>query len=64
MFVRDEADDGEKYVIVEVKADHQVDNKVVQSKKDVANQVAVASNMEYRLIKATDADARNYRMLL
>ena len=64
LFVRHEADGGEKYVIVEVKADNQVDDKVVQAKKDFANQMAVASGMEYRLIKATDADARNYRMLL
>lgn len=64
LFVRDGADGGGKYEIVEVKADSQVDEKVVQAKKDVANQMAVASSMEDRLIKVTDADARNCRMLL
>lgn len=64
LFLRQEPDGSEKYVIVEVKADHQVNDAVVQSKKDFANEIAVASGMEYRLMKASDAKARNYRILL
>ena len=61
---REEPDGTEKYVIVEVKADNQVDDVVVQAKKEFADQLAVASGMEYRLIKATDANQRRYRLLM
>ena len=64
VFLRDEPDGTEKYVIVEVKADNQIDDAVVQAKKDFANQIAVASGMEYRIIKSSDADNRHYRILL
>lgn len=64
VFVREEPDGSEKYVIVEVKGDHQIDNAVVQAKKDFAQQIAVASGMEYRIIKSSDADERRYRMLM
>ena len=64
VFVREEPDGSEKYVIVEVKGDHQIDNAVVQAKKDFAQQIAVASGMEYRIIKSSDADDRRYRMLM
>ena len=64
LFIRQEPDGQEKYVIVEVKADYQVEDAVVQAKKEFASQIAVASGMEYRLIKATDAEARRYRQLL
>ena len=64
VFLREEPDGTEKYVIVEVKADHQIDDAVVQAKKDFAHQIAVASGMEYRIIKSTDADNRHYRVLL
>jgi hypothetical protein len=37
---------------------------VVQAKKDFAHQIAVASGMEYRLVKSTDADNRRYRVLM
>ena len=53
-----------KYVIVEVKADNQIEDAVVQAKKDFAQQIAVASGMEYRIIKSTDADQRRYRVLM
>ncbi len=62
VFVREELDGGEKYVIVEVKAYNQIDGAVVQAKKDFAHQIAVASGMEYRIIKSTDADQRRYRV--
>ena len=64
LFLRKEADGTEKYVIVEVKADNQINDAVVQAKKEFAEQLAVASGMEYRLIKATDASQRKYRMLM
>lgn len=53
-----------KYVIVEVKADNQIEDAVVQAKKEFAQQMAVASGMEYRIMKSSDADNRRYRMLL
>jgi hypothetical protein len=64
VFLREELDGTEKYVIVEVKADNQIDGAVVQAKKDFAHQIAVASGMEYRIIKSTDADQRRYRVLM
>lgn len=64
LFLREEPDGTEKYVIVEVKADNQVDNAIVQAKKEFAEQLAVASGMEYRLMKATDANDHRYRQLL
>jgi len=64
VFVREEPDGSEKYVIVEVKGDHQIDDTVVQAKKEFAQQIAVASGMEYRIIKSSDADDRKYRMLM
>jgi type III restriction enzyme len=64
VFLREEPDGSEKYVIVEVKADNQIDDAVVQAKKDFAQQIAVASGMEYRIIKSTDADKRQYRVLM
>lgn len=64
VFQREEPDGSLKYVIVEVKADNQIEDAVVQAKKDFAHQIAVASGMEYRIIKSTDADKRRYRVLL
>ena len=64
IFQREEPDGSLKYVIVEVKADNQIEDAVVQAKKDFAQQIAVASGMEYRIMKSTDADKRNFRMLL
>ena len=64
IFVRHEPDGKEKYVIVEVKGDHQIDDAVVQAKKDFAQQIAVASGMEYRIIKSSDADEHRYRILM
>lgn len=64
IFQREESDGSLKYVIVEVKADNQIEDAVVQAKKDFAQQIAVASGMEYRIIKSSDADKRNFRVLL
>ena len=64
VFLRKEHDGSEKYVIVEVKGDHQIDNAIVQAKKEFTQQIAVASGTEYRIIKSTDADNRRYRVLM
>lgn len=64
VFLREEPDGSEKFVVVEVKADNEIDTPVVRAKKEFAEQVAVGSGMEYQIIKSTDADARNYRILL
>ncbi|MFM0626275.1 TnsA endonuclease N-terminal domain-containing protein [Paraburkholderia xenovorans] len=64
IFQREESDGSLKYVIVEVKADNQIEDAVVQAKKDFAHQIAVASGMEYRILKSSDADKRHFRMLL
>lgn len=64
LLLREEPDGSEKYVVVEVKGDHQIDNAVVQAKKEFAEQIAVASGMEYQIIKSSDADGRNYRVLM
>ncbi len=64
IFQREEPDGSLKYVIVEVKADNQIEDAVVQAKKDFAQQIAVASGMEYRILKSSDADKRRFRTLL
>lgn len=64
IFQREEKDGSLKYVIVEVKADNQIEDAVVQAKKDFAQQIAVASGMEYRILKSSDADKRHFRVLL
>jgi hypothetical protein len=64
IFLRDENDGTERYVIVEVKADNQIEDTVVIAKKEFASQVAVASGMDYRIIKSSDADEHRYRLLL
>ncbi|MCA7024944.1 MULTISPECIES: TnsA endonuclease N-terminal domain-containing protein [Stenotrophomonas] len=61
---REEPDGSLKYVIVEVKADNQIEDAVVQAKKDFASQMAVASGMEYRILPSSQADSREYRVLL
>lgn len=63
IFLREEPDGSLKYVIVEVKADNQIEDAVVQAKKDFAQQIAVASGMEYRIFKSSDADNRRFRVL-
>ncbi|WP_299989280.1 TnsA endonuclease N-terminal domain-containing protein [uncultured Pontibacter sp.] len=45
------------YVIMEVKADHMVDDEVVKAKAAYAQQLANASNMKYQMIKGTEAMA-------
>lgn len=64
IFQREEPDGSLKYVIVEVKADNQIEDAVVRAKKESAEQIAVASGMEYQILKSSDADKRNFRILL
>lgn len=45
------------YIIVEVKGDNMVDDEVVKAKAAYARQLATASNMQYRMIKGTEAMA-------
>jgi type III restriction enzyme len=42
------------YVIIEVKADFQVDDTVVKAKQEYAEQLAAASEMSYLMVKATE----------
>jgi len=58
-----EREDG-TMVIVEVKGDHQINDPVVQAKREFAEQMAVASGMTYQMIKSTDAAAHSYARLL
>jgi hypothetical protein len=44
------------YTIIEVKGDNMVDDEIVKAKADYASQLAVASNMTYKMIKGTDAN--------
>jgi hypothetical protein len=43
------------YLILEVKGDNMIDDEIVKAKADYATQLAVASNMTYKMIKGTDA---------
>lgn len=52
------------YVIVEVKGDDKWDDAVVRSKKEYAEQIAVASGMRYEMIKGSEVQNREYRKLL
>lgn len=56
--------DDDSYLIVEVKRDDMVDTAVVQAKTAYAKQTAVASGMEYRVIKGSDAQAHHFTPLL
>lgn len=60
-FLLEDADG--KYIIVEVKADYQVDAPVVVAKQTFAEQSAAASNMSYCLLKASDADSGHYEVI-
>ena len=56
--------DDNSWVIVEVKGDNKIDDDVVLAKADATRQRANASDMSYKIIKGTDADARRYHDLL
>ncbi|MBF0412866.1 MAG: DEAD/DEAH box helicase family protein [Desulfamplus sp.] len=44
------------YIIVEVKGDHQIDDPIVQSKKEFAQQMATDNNMIYYMIPSTQVN--------
>lgn len=58
-----ERDDG-KMVIVEVKGDHQMETRLVQAKREFAEQMAIASGMTYQMIRGSDASAHSFTRLL
>jgi type III restriction enzyme len=58
-----ERDDG-TMVIVEVKGDNMVNDPVVRAKREFAEQMAIASGMEYQMIKGSDASSHSYERLL
>lgn len=64
LFQRKEADGTLKYVIVEVKADNEIENVVVQAKKEFASKIAVTNGMEYHILKSSDADKGLFHALL
>ena len=41
------------YEIIEVKADHMIDDIVVKAKEEYARQMAIESGMTYRIIKSS-----------
>jgi type III restriction enzyme len=51
-------------VIVEVKRDDMIDDPVVQAKREFAQLIAGASGMEYKIIKSSEAVAKNHGVLL
>ena len=53
-----------QYIIVEVKGDHQYDDPIVLAKAKAAKEYASYSQIEYKMIKGTDANAHIYQQLL
>ena len=52
------------WVIVEVKGDNKIEDKIVEAKAAATQQRAHASDMSYEIIKGTDAKAERYQTLL
>ena len=52
------------YLIIEVKADFQFEDSIVLAKSKAAKEYASESNIEYKMIKGTDAAAGLYHYLL
>lgn len=44
-----------KYLIIEVKGDNMIDDATVLAKKEYAERLALANNMEYQMIKGSEA---------
>ncbi len=53
-----------QYIIVEVKGDHQYDDPIVLAKAKAAKEYASHSQIEYKMIKGTDAVAHLYQHLI
>ena len=56
--------DDDSWVIVEVKGDNKIDDKIVQAKAAATHQRANASDMSYKIIKGSDAGEGRYNSLL
>lgn len=56
-------DETGQYFIVEVKRDDQIDAPVVRAKQAFAEKIAVASNIKYLILKASDAEKGHYQMI-
>jgi hypothetical protein len=52
------------YTIIEVKADNQIEDQIVQAKKQFTEQMAVASGMSYEIIKSSDASKGTYASII
>lgn len=50
------------YVILEVKADHKIDDEIVQAKSQYAKQLADANKMRYQIIPATIAKTHGLKL--
>lgn len=55
--------DDDTYVIIEVKAEHQLDDSIVKAKKEYAEQLAVASGMSYKMIGGKSVGGARYHEL-
>ena len=56
--------DDNSWVIVEVKGDNKIDDKIVHAKAAATHQRANASQMSYKIIKGSDANEGRYQALL
>ncbi len=56
--------DNNSWVIVEVKGDNKIDDKIVHAKAAATHQRANASQMSYKIIKGSDANEGRYQALL
>lgn len=60
-FLMQKSDDS--WIIVEVKGDNQIDDKIVLAKASATQQIASVSDMSYKIIKGSDAEAGRYQAL-
>lgn len=56
--------DDDSWVIVEVKGDNIIDDRLVKTKAEYTHQIANASRMSYKIIKGSEADEGRYQSLL
>ncbi|MED3797418.1 DEAD/DEAH box helicase family protein [Lysinibacillus capsici] len=52
------------YIIVEVKGDNKIEDPVVLAKEKAARETATASRMEYKIIKGSEVNAGNSKILI
>ena len=56
--------DDDSWTIVEVKGDNKIEDEIVLAKAAATHQRANASDMSYKIIKGSDAEAQRYQVLL